>query len=280
MQVVTTPSGFTEWRSSARTLLENGVHPRGVIWQRETEESLLFSIPKPGTQTPGRLKVPAAFMNIAETVCCHRSGDQWPLLYSILWRLVHGERHLLSIASDPEIHQMQTLAKHISRDCHKMHAFVRFRKVGESAETGREQFVSWFEPEHKILRLNASFFRKRFTNMDWSILTPDECMHWDGVEIRYTPSVDRSLVPDSDALEELWKSYYKSIFNVARVKIKAMQSEMPKKYWKNLPEAELIESLISNSSQKVHQMLSNEPSPEKPAPKNEYLERLKELPEE
>lgn len=219
-------------------------------------------------------------MNMANTVSCHRSGDQWPLLYSILWRLVHGERHLLSIASDPEIHQLQTLAKHISRDCHKMHAFVRFRKVGESADTGREQFVSWFEPDHKIVRLNASFFRKRFTNMDWSILTPDECMHWDGEQIHYTPSVDKSLAPDSDALEELWKSYYKSIFNVARVKIKAMQSEMPKKYWKNLPEAELIESLLSSSSQKVHEMLVNTPSPEIPAPKNEYLNHLKNLPKE
>jgi len=132
MQVVLTPSGFADWRSAARELLENGVHPREVIWQREIEESLLFSIPKPTPETPGRLKVPAAFMGIAETVGCHRSGDQWPLLYSILWRMVHGERHLLSIASDPEIHQLQTMAKHISRDCHKMHAFVRFRKVGES----------------------------------------------------------------------------------------------------------------------------------------------------
>ena len=142
MQVVFTPSGFIEWRSAARGLLENGVHPRDVIWQREIEESLLFSIPTPKPETPGRLKVPGAFMDIAETVSCHRSGDQWPLLYSVLWRLVHGERHLLSIASDPEVHQVKTLAKHISRDCHKMHAFVRFRKVGESSETGREQFLS------------------------------------------------------------------------------------------------------------------------------------------
>jgi DNA polymerase len=280
MQVVPTPSGFTDWRSTARGLLESGSHPRDVIWQREPEETLLFSSPRPLPENPGGLRVPAAFMNVAETVSCHRSGDQWPLLYSVLWRLVHGEKHLLRIASDPEIHQLHTFAKHISRDCHKMHAFVRFRKVGESPDTGREQFVSWFEPEHKIVRLNASFFRKRFTNMDWSILTPDECMHWDGEKIHYTPSVDKSLAPDSDALEELWKSYYKSIFNVARVKIKAMQSEMPKKYWKNLPEAELIESLLSSSSQQVHEMLVKEPSPEIPAPKNDYLQHLKNLPEE
>jgi probable DNA metabolism protein len=280
MHSVPTPSGFTHWRSISRGLLENGAHPSEVIWQRELEESLLFSSPRPRPKTSGALKVPVAFMSLAETASCHRSGDQWPLLYSVLWRLVHGERHLLSIASDPDIHRIQTMVKHINRDCHKMHAFVRFRKVGESPESGREQFVAWFEPEHKIVRLNASFFRKRFTNMDWSILTPDECMHWDGEKIHYTPSVDQSLAPDSDALEELWKSYYKSIFNVARVKIKAMQSEMPKKYWKNLPEAEVIESLLASSSQKVNDMLVKAPSAERPAPQNDYLQYLKNLPEE
>ena len=89
--------------------------------------------------------------------------------------------------------------------------------------------------------------------------------------------MDKKQAPDSDALEDLWKSYYKSIFNAARVKVKAMQSEMPKKYWKNLPEAEIIESLISSSNQRVDDMLTRAPSPERPAPKNDYLKRLIDL---
>jgi probable DNA metabolism protein len=280
MKSISPPSSFTEWRSTARGMLEHEIHPRDAIWQRALEEDFLFSTSKPKSKTTRPLKVPAAFMEIAETASCHRSGDQWPLLYSILWRLTHGERHLLNIASDPELHRVQSMVKHIRRDCHKMHAFVRFRKVGEAPLTDREKFVAWFEPDHKIVRLNASFFRKRFTNMDWSIFTPDECMHWEGETIHYTPGVHKSQAPDSDALEDLWKSYYKSIFNVARVKVKAMQSEMPKKYWKNLPEAEIIESLLSSSSQKVGEMLTRAPSPERPAPKNDYLQHLRDLPDQ
>lgn len=279
MLSVAPPTHFAEWRSAARGMLENDIHPRDVIWQRDPEENLLFPTSPSQPVVPSPLKVPAAFMEIAETASCHRSGDQWALLYSILWRLTHDERHLLSIASDPELHRVQGMVKHIRRDCHKMHAFVRFRKVGESQRTGREQFVAWFEPDHRIVRLNASFFRKRFANMDWSILTPDECMHWDGEKIHFTPGVQKNQAPDSDALEDLWKSYYKSIFNAARVKVKAMQSEMPKKYWKNLPEAEIIDSLISSSNRKVSDMLDKAPSPERPAPKNDYLQQLKDLPE-
>ncbi|MGO7668145.1 DUF4130 domain-containing protein, partial [Rhizobium ruizarguesonis] len=30
--------------------------------------------------------------------------------------------------------------------------------------------------------------------------------------------------------DDLWRTYYASIFNPARLKLKAMQAEMPKKY--------------------------------------------------
>ena len=50
-----------------------------------------------------------------------------------------------------------------------------------------------------------------------------------------------------DRLEETWRRYYASIFNPARLKVKAMQKEMPKKYWRNLPEASLIKPLIEGA---------------------------------
>jgi DNA polymerase len=162
------------------------------------------------------------------------------------------------------------MAKHIGRDIHKMHAFVRFRKVNDTPETNREQFVAWFETEHRIVRLTSAFFRKRFTGMDWSILTPDECMHWDGQKIHFTDGVDKTQAPNSDSLDELWKTYYRNIFNPARLKVKAMQSEMPKKYWKNLPEAEIIKELIASSSDTTREMLATPSSPVKPAPEDKF----------
>ena len=83
--------------------------------------------------------------------------------------------------------------------------------------------------------------------MDWSILTPDECAHWNGSAVQFTPGVPRRAAPDDDALDDLWRTYYRSIFNPARLKVRAMQSEMPKKYWKNLPESETIADLIARS---------------------------------
>ena len=46
--------------------------------------------------------------------------------------------------------------------------------------------------------------------------------------------------PEGDPVEEVWKTYYRSIFNPARVKVGAMLREMPKKYWRNMPETALV----------------------------------------
>lgn len=276
MRTLVHPKNFDDWRRVARCLLAAGIPPEDLLWQSREQFGLFSEAPlPPGT---GNLpRVPKAFVDLARTVSCHRSGDQWALLYSLLWRLTHGEAHLLALSTDSQIHRVRTMAKHIGRDIHKMHAFVRFRKVNDAPETNREQFVAWFETEHRIVRLTSAFFRKRFTGMDWSILTPDECMHWDGQKIHFTDGVDKTQAPDSDSLEELWKTYYRNIFNPARLKVKAMQSEMPKKYWKNLPEAEIIKELIGSSSDTTQEMLATPSSPEKPAPDNPYLEKLRQL---
>ena len=144
------------------------------------------------------------------------------------------------------------LAKAIRRDIHKMRAFVRFREVEHADE---KWFVAWFEPAHHIVEANAKFFVDRFASMRWSILTPDRCVHWDGHELSFTDGVDKSQAPGDDNVEALWLTYYANIFNPARVKVHAMQAEMPKKYWSNLPEATLIPSLIEEAPRRVDEMM-------------------------
>jgi DNA polymerase len=90
--------------------------------------------------------------------------------------------------------------------------------------------------------------------MRWSILTPDRCAHWDLARQTFTPGVDKSQAPRDDNVEALWLTYYSHIFNPARVKVHAMQAEMPKKYWRNLPEAVVIPSLLQDAPKRVEAM--------------------------
>jgi uracil-DNA glycosylase len=270
---------FESWRDAARGLLAAGIPPEEVMWSDDPWEAALFASPEQSpVEATAVPKVPQAFMDIARTAAAHTDPRRWGMLYRLLWRITHGgESGLLTVATDPDLRMVQDWCKTVGREIHKMHAFVRFRLVGKNEADGREQFVAWFEPQYRIVRLASPFFRNRFAGMDWSILTPDECAHWDGESLHFTPGVPREAAPDEDALDALWRGYYRSIFNPARLKVKAMQSEMAKRYWKNLPEARIIDELIAGSSKRVHDMLDAEERPVKPAPKNTYLEKLREL---
>lgn len=285
MYTVTIQPDFESWRTRARGLLEDRVRPDEILWSDAGSgqpELFADAAPADAASTSMRVRestpihVPKSFFSLAAAVSCHSDEQRWGLLYRLLWRVtVGGERQILIVATDSDVRKAAELAKEVQRDIHKMRAFVRFRKVGETAE-GREQFVSWFEPTHHIVRRNAPFFQKRFTGMDWSILTPEECVHWDGKELHFTPGVKRGDAPDGDALEELWRGYYRSIFNPARLKLKAMQAEMPVKYWNNLPEAPLIHELTVEASQRRDRMVETEGRSPRPARKNLYLEEIEE----
>ena len=152
---------------------------------------------------------------------------------------------MLEQPTDPEVSRASRLAQSVRRDTHKMRAFVRFREVGEDGAT---RYVAWFEPEHFIVEANAAFFVRRFATMTWSILTPYRSVHWDGTDLAFAAGARPADVPDDDRLAEYWRVYFASIFNPARLKVGAMTSEMPRKYWRNLPEAPLIRPSVTNAT--------------------------------
>lgn len=210
-------------------------------------------------------RVPRAFLETAEAAACHADGERWALLYRVLWRLTHGEPKLVEVAVDGDVHRLLRMAKAVGREVHKMHAFVRFREVADDG--GEPHYVAWFEPAHPVVERGAPFFARRFPSMRWSILTPHRCAHWDGEALRFTAGVPRSAAPTGDALEALWRTYYASIFNPARLRPGAMRAEMPKRYWRNLPEAALIPDLAADAPARVRRMIEEQHLPRPPRPR-------------
>lgn len=155
---------FAGWQAAARSQLAAGRRPESLWW---TPDPTAAKPANPDQPIP----VPRRFMELARPASCHRASDRWALLYAVLWRLTHGERHLLQLAGDPQTARLHTYAKTVRRDVHKMKAFVRFREVAEP-EHDEPRYVAWFEPDHHIVAYASGFFRRRFANMRWSILTP------------------------------------------------------------------------------------------------------------
>jgi DNA polymerase len=243
------------WRNAARRLALSKTRPEDVIWSVREPSDLFAGLDDATTvaeAAAGTFSVSRALVALAETAIQAREPERFALLYRLIWRAHRGERHLLEQTTDPEVDRAQRLAQAVRRDTHKMRAFVRFREV---VADGATRHVAWFEPSHYIVEANAAFFVRRFATMNWSILTPYRGAHWDGREVSFTEGARAADVPDDDRLAEYWRTYFSAIFNPARLKIVAMTSEMPRKYWKNLPEAAAIPEMIRAARGRAEEMV-------------------------
>lgn len=239
---------FDAWRAAARLAASHRIPPDEIEWNGG---GTLFG----GAALPARpgghdVRVPAAFLRLAGDAIWHSAPERFSLLYRALWRLDRGDGAALSQA-DPLGRRLELMAKSVGRDIHKMHAFVRFREL--PADGPRRRFAAWFEPEHETLEPGAPFFAKRFADMDWLIATPRLTARYEAGVLSFAGGGERPDLPD-DASQALWATYFANIFNPARVKLDAMRAEMPKRYWKNLPETRLIPSMLADAEARVERM--------------------------
>ncbi len=275
------PDDFAGFRQAARVLLAQGVPPEAIHWRwvdalttnanhapaddlfvLDTSVSLagraltpddLDQLPLPPGQ-PVHIKKPQ--LATLRAACCHRNPSRFALCYRWLWR-VQAMPRLGGDVLDADWCELERLAKAVGREIHKMHAFVRFRP--STTDAGEPVHIAWFEPEHYVLPAAAGFFVRRFTNMRWAILTPDCSAHWDLHQLQHGPGCSAAQAPAADAGESLWLAYYQSTFNPARLKEQTMQREMPRRYWKNLPEAQLISTMVATARSRTERMLATQP---------------------
>ncbi len=329
-QVLLEPD-FETWRTAAREALHAGFRPEEIDLVDATVEAPLSLALTEETRPAGpaidRPHTSRAFLETAALVAAHRDPGRWNLLYRVLFRL-QTKRDLLKFETDDDVVELTRMAAQVRRDLHKMHAFVRFRKVLEPADPSErptvvdeplpldpdphahhlvletptpfgpsrseiadcppvggpapadcDHFIAWYQPDHRILRLAVPFFVERFTIMRWTILTPDETASWDPTtqRVAFAPGAPRESAPAEDELEALWRSYYASIFNPARLNTSVMRGEMPVRYWKNLPEVTLLPTLITQSKTRVATMVKtqqNQPTAQPYVPEDHSLPSL------
>lgn len=274
------PTDLAAFRQAARQLLADQVPPEAVTWtlayahdgdlfaeadassapDSQPQQALAAS-PASATGLNGLSapppKVPAFFVPLCQTAILHREPRRFGLMYRLLWRLAR-QPALRHDTLDADRSALEDLARIVRRDMHKMTAFVRFRTV-DDGHADQPLHIAWFEPDHHIVEATAPFFQRRFTNMRWAILTPERCVQWDGATLSFQPGASRGDAPPADAGEQLWLTYYEHIFNPARLKVRMMEREMPRRYWHNLPEAALIAPLVAAAHQRSTGMVDQGP---------------------
>lgn len=247
----------TAWRDAARSCLAAGLSPQDVTFGEASDGGLFDEVSQPPKVGAGQITVSKSFISLARSVVWHSDKDRFDRLYGCLHRVQH-ERWLMQDRADPLVKSLRNMEKAVHRCQHKMKAFVRFREIGEPGAQ-RRSFAAWFEPTHHTVEPTAKFFAKRFADMDWRIVTPDVTAIFEDGTLRFALDVPKPDLQE-DAHEALWVTYFCNIFNPARLKVSAMTSEMPKKYWKNLPEAASIPNLIAQAPARARAMADAAPT--------------------
>lgn len=137
----------------------------------------------------------------------------------------------------------QTLKK-VSRERHRMKAFIRFEKSSDG------MFFAVIAPDFNVLPLIIDFFKKRYEDQIWLIY--DEKRKYGMLYDKQTVSEVQMMNLDTNSItksndivtldldeqkyQQLWKSYFKSTNIEARRNMKLHLRHVPKRYWHYLPE--------------------------------------------
>ncbi|WP_159800372.1 TIGR03915 family putative DNA repair protein [Flavobacterium sp. MK4S-17] len=148
---------------------------------------------------------------------------------------------------NPHVMAITQMERKISRERHRMKAFIRFQKTADGI------YYCPIEPDYNVLPLVAKFFRDRYADQQWIIYDVKRKyglyynLHTvEQITYEFIASVDTSKVQLpaelTDEKEELasmlWKDYFNSTNIPARKNMKLHIQHVPKRYWKYLNEKE------------------------------------------
>lgn len=152
------------------------------------------------------------------------------------------EFHIASNYSNPEVLKITQVAKMVTREKHRMEAFVRFELTKDNI------YVSTVEPDFNVLPLIAPHFKDRYADQKWLIydikrayglyynLKNLEIITFE-VENQFIKKIDSKHFSEKETdFQKLWSTYYQSVNIKSRKNTKLHIQHIPKRYWKYLTE--------------------------------------------
>ena len=142
-----------------------------------------------------------------------------------------------------DVLRVSQVAKMVSREKHRMEAFVRFKLTTNGI------YFATISPDFNVLPLIAPHFTSRYADQPWIIydLKRDYGLHYDlqktqRIQLSTEADTENALeVPihlhqEESAYQELWKTYFKNTHIASRKNMKLHMKHIPKRYWRHLTE--------------------------------------------
>lgn len=171
------------------------------------------------------------------------SPVEWLNVFQLIIELFKMKKLDLRNFGDPSILRLHQTLKKVSRERHRMKAFIRFVKSDDGL------YTAVVEPDFNVLPLIVEFFKNRFADQDWLIydIKRNYGFHYSANEINEVSGNIKDTIPNPYELElnidpkeleyqHLWSTYFKSTNIEARKNLKLHLRHVPKRYWKYLVE--------------------------------------------
>lgn len=148
--------------------------------------------------------------------------------------------NILQNYADNDILRIAKISKSVSRERHRMTAFVRFEKMQD------EVFFAKIDPDFNVLPLIKNHFRNRYQDQKWmiydlrrnyGILYDLEACDFFYPEEKIDLSKYQQKFHDEEKnYQTLWQRYFFKTNIVERKNLKLHIQHVPKRYWKYLVE--------------------------------------------
>ena len=172
--------------------------------------------------------------------------NSWHLGVQLLIQLFKEGSINIRDFGNSKILQIHQNLKKVSRERHRMKAFIRFVKSNDGL------YTALIEPDFNVLPLILNFFKNRFADQSWLIYdlkrnygyhfqnkTLQEVRPSLSEEIQNPYDLELNLDPRELEFQHLWKTYFKSTNIKERKNLKLHLRHVPKRYWKYLVEKDV-----------------------------------------
>lgn len=163
------------------------------------------------------------------------------LILSAVQQSVHfPEENILKNYAIDDILNIAKICKSVSRERHRMNAFVRFEKLKDDV------YFANIDPDFNVLPLIRNHFKKRYQDQKWMIYDMrrqygifydlETCDFFYPEENIDTKNITDKFHDEENNYQKLWQRYFDKTNIKERKNLKLHLQHVPKRYWKYLTE--------------------------------------------
>lgn len=230
-----------EYKLKDVSIQNEDVHQNGLFSENETiitdikKSDRVWNGLKKKASTLTSTKIYYAFLSEQE-------GIENTLLNYIQYIFKHQQK-VDTDFTHPSVLKTSKIAKNVSREKHRMEAFVRFKLTKDNI------YFANIAPDFNVLPLIAKHFKNRYGDQKWVIYDIKrkyglyyDLQNLDFINLDFPENFDFSktsadfFADEEFEFQKLWKDYFDSTNINERKNMKLHIRHIPKRYWKYLSE--------------------------------------------